>query len=53
MTLEDRVHALRLRLSRRAEELGNVSEVWVCPDSVDTPTMQRGQVFPDLFLSRS
>ena len=26
MTLEDRVHALRLRLFRRAEELGNVSE---------------------------
>ena len=25
MTLEDRVHALRLRLFRRAEELGNVS----------------------------
>jgi hypothetical protein len=26
MTLEDRVHTLRLRLFRRAEELGNVSE---------------------------
>mgnify|MGYP001816091499 CR=1 FL=1 len=26
MTLEDRVHALRLRLFRRAEELGNVSQ---------------------------
>ena len=26
MTLEDRVHALRLRLFRRAEELDNVSE---------------------------
>ena len=26
MTLKDRVHALRLRLFRRAEELGDVSE---------------------------
>jgi hypothetical protein len=25
MTLEDKVHAFRLRLFRRAEELGNVS----------------------------
>ena len=27
--------------------------IWVCPDSVDTFTMPRGQVFPDLFLPQS
>ncbi len=26
---------------------------WVCPDSVDTYTMPRGQAFPDLFLPQS
>jgi hypothetical protein len=26
---------------------------WVCPDSVDTCTIPRGQGFPDLFLSHS
>ena len=27
--------------------------IWVCPDSVDTFTMPRGQAFPDLFLVQS
>ena len=27
--------------------------VWVCPDSVDTFTMPRGQALPDFFLSPS